>query len=158
MTTRRNFVQHAVAAAGIAAAPAVVAVAAVGPDPIYAVIEAHHAALKAWNEALSVQGAFEKKWFAERKGSRKEKTSAHLAAEAHAEALSEIEGDAHRALIDTATTLPGTLAAIRYAMGYYNGECELFPGRYHELFDEESLVAFIEAIGDRIEAALPVLR
>jgi hypothetical protein len=156
MTTRRGFVQQVAAAACIGAVPPA---AANAPDPIFAAIAAHRDAMRAWDDALTLVGELEGKGFARHKAGFKDNDDPeHLAAEErareHAEALDEIETDAHLALIETATTLPGTLAAIRYVLGYYDGESELFPGRVDELLDEESLLTFIEKIGDAIEAAI----
>jgi hypothetical protein len=157
MTTRRDFIQRLTAtAACIGAAPPA---AADTPDPIFAAIAAHREALRAWDDALTVVGEFDGKRFARyRAGLEDDDDPEHLAADQrareHAEALCEFETDAHLALIETATTLPGTLAALRYVMGYYSGQSELFPGRRHDLLDDESLLTFVEKIGDAIEAAI----
>jgi hypothetical protein len=157
MTTRRKFVQQVAAAACIGVTPA--ATAADAHDPIFAAIAAHREALRAWDDALTVVGEFDEKRFARRRaGLEDDDDPEHLAADQrareHAEALDEIETDTCRALIETATTLPGTLAAIRYVMGYYDRQIELFPGGLHELLDDESLLTFVEKIGDAIEAAI----
>jgi hypothetical protein len=118
-------------------------------DPIFAAIEAHREAMKAWDGAL-------KAWYRLEETLRFQKPKPGIAeAEEHANALDDRESDAAAELVATTpTTLAGALAVLRYVMGYYDGESETFPGQSHDLLDDEAFLSFVDGIGDAIEDAI----
>jgi hypothetical protein len=146
--------EAAITARAVAAPPA----AAETPDPIFAVIEAHREALKAWDAAGDAVTPLEEEWFAQRKSAfdfDAPKGSALDDAEERAEVLDDLEKSAADALVETTpTTLAGALAAIRYVIGYFDGKSELYPGKAHEVLDDDQCLIFIETIGDAVEAAI----
>ena len=164
-TTRRHILQQLTAAA-IAGTPA----PAADVDPIFAAIEAHREAIQAWDDALRLEQNHPwreahskaiKAWLS-RDDRRDEdypgegaKPQDLLDAEERANALGDIEMAAQDELTAPApTTLAGALAALRYVLSYYNGTSETFPGRSHDLLDDDAFLTFVDGIADAIEAAI----
>jgi hypothetical protein len=151
-TTRRNLIRLATAAGAALGVPAI-AVA----DPIYDAIEYHRKTIRAWDAASTDLGRLEGDWFAQREEPF-EKAPAETAkaiadAEERQDATGDVEISAADALVETVpTTLAGALTAIRYVLGYYDGESDIYPGRSHELLDDEQTLTFLGTIGDAIEA------
>jgi hypothetical protein len=139
-------------------------------DPIFAAIDAHRKAIKAWDDARNLEQNHPlreakckavKAWL--RRDDRTEddypeevaKPKDLIDAERHANALGNRESAARDELIATVpATLAGALAAIRYILGYYEGKGDIYPGQCHELLDDNALLDFIDRIGDAIEDAL----
>jgi hypothetical protein len=128
------------------------ALGAAEPDPIFAVIERHHEAFKAFRDAGAVYSAREEEWFKK----RGDRPPALVEAEEHQAATNDLEAETCDELLTTLpTTLPGALAVIRYVISYENGTNPLLKGR-HELFrdlDTDALT-FLTTIGDAIENAM----
>jgi hypothetical protein len=160
MFSKRQILAGA-AAAAIGGTSGVPPALSADADPIFAAIEAHREAIRAWNDALHVEQRhpWQQLHFAAiaawKAGvgddpfpvDEPEKPQDFLDAEEHAKALGDRESDAADELVATMpTTLAGALAVVRYVIAYYE--------EGHELLDDNALLNFVETIGDAIENAL----
>ncbi len=144
-----------IAAASVAAVDKVLAAAAPGDDPIFAAIEQHREAMRAWLPALKLHSRLEGDWFARRKHPFEEPPDSAIA-DAHEQegVCCDRERVASDAMVETTpTTLAGALAAIRYVLSYYEGESEMHPGRSHDLLSDEQMLTFIATIANTLEAS-----
>jgi len=170
ITRRATLTAAAAAAFG---ATTILPAPAAEADPIFAAIEAHRKAIKAWDAALRLEQNHPslmarskaiKAWLSQDDrqdedypGPDEGKPQDLLDAEAHANALGDLEMAAQDDLVATTpTTLPGALAAIRYVLSYYEGESELYPDQSHDLLDDDAFLSFVGGIGDAIEESLQV--
>jgi hypothetical protein len=143
-------------AAAVAAVP-IASSASIKVDPIFAAIEKHREAFKAFHDACGAHSARDEEWFAQRKDPRDDKPAAVLDAEEHELAMSDQHDEARAALLTTVpTTLAGALAVIRYVTSYGVGTNEILErGGSHNLFgDRADEFTFLTKIGDAIEATL----
>jgi hypothetical protein len=130
--------------AGLALAPAA-GLAGIAPhaDPIFAAIERHREAWRAFTEDVAVAFDLE------------EAGNKSVDADTLANARGDVAEDLKNALLETKpTTLAGALAVIRYVNSYYSEPTDSRPVGYHELFEDEEYFTFLTTIGDTIEAAI----
>jgi hypothetical protein len=116
-------------------------------DPISVAIDAHRAAMKAWDDALTVRNAL---W-------KDQDSDEYKKAEAQAQALAAVEDRTLRMLATTKpTTLGGATEALRYVTSYYDGTNDAVGvGQVHTLFgDPDLLFGFVSRACDVIKAGL----
>jgi hypothetical protein len=133
------------ALAGLALAPTagLAATTTTEVDPIFAVIEKHREAWKAFAGAASAAGDLEEALVL--RGERRDESPPYVEAQARADGLGEVAEQLKEALLETTpTTLAGALAVIRYVNGFDHGH-------YHDLFENEEYATFLTTIGDVIE-------
>lgn len=145
-----------VATASVAAVDILLAARVPGDDPVYAAIEQHREAMRAWILTLNLHDRVEGDWFARRKHPLEEPPDSAIADADEQEGIcSDREIAATDSVVGTTpTTLAGALAAIRYVLAYYEGESEMYPGTSHDLLSDEQMLTFIATIGETIEASL----
>jgi len=135
------------ALAGLALAPtAGLAATTTEVDPIFAVIEKHREAWKAFAGAASAAADVQVELV--NRGERSNENAAYVEAQAGADVLGDVAEELQEELLETQpTTLAGAVAVIRYVNGYNQGH-------YHDLFENEEYSKFLETIGNVIERRL----
>jgi hypothetical protein len=112
-------------------------------DPIFAVIEKHRKAWKAFADAATIAGDLEETLVLG--GRRQDESPPYVDAQARCDALNEVADEVKQTLLETKpTTLAGALAVIRYVNGY----------NHDELLDDEEYATLLTTIGNVIERRL----